>query len=206
MFTTILLTHRIVVSIFLLHYIVKFGLLAADRDENLASYTKITRVPEMIISLLFLLTGGYMLFKVSDFGMIMIFKLVCVFASIPLAVIGFKKKNKMLALLAVILILLAYGFAEMNKKSKTGGKVDTSAVGAEPVAVGKAVYLHSCVSCHGADGKLGLAGAKDLSVTQLSQADEKQIIKGGKNAMPGYNDLTDEQVDGVVQYIATLKQ
>ena len=139
------------------------------------------------------------------FGSLIIIKLICVFTSIPLAVIGFKKGNKMLAFTAVVLIVLAYGLAEMNKKAKTGPKVDTSSI-TDPIAAGKLIYTNTCVNCHGSDGKLGGSGSKDLSATQLSVEEQKALIRNGKNAMPGYKDLSDEQVDAVVQYLATLKQ
>ncbi|MDB5284343.1 MAG: cytochrome c, mono- and diheme variant family [Bacteroidota bacterium] len=205
MYSNILITHRIVVTIFLLHYVVKFVLMAFGKKDQLISYTKITRIPEMIVSVLFLITGGWMLVNTASLGVIMIVKLVCVFAAIPLAIIGFKRNNKMLAALSVILIILAYGFAEMNKKAKAGGKVDTSTIAADPMAVGKTVYSQSCINCHGADGKLGLGGAKDLSITQLSLDEQKAVIRKGKNAMPGYKDLTDDQVNGVVEYLGTLR-
>jgi cytochrome c5 len=206
MYSAILLTHRIVVSLFLLHYLVKTVLLLLDRKEQLAKYTAATRIVEMVVSVLFLVTGGWMLVQGAMVGKFMVIKLLCVFASIPLAVVGFKRGNKALALLSILLILGAYGLAEMNKKAKTGGKIDTSSTAADPVATGKAIYTVSCVNCHGADGKLGLSGAKDLSVTQLTMDEQKAAIRNGKNAMPGYKDLTDEQLEGLVAYIGTLRK
>ncbi|HWB63460.1 MAG TPA: cytochrome c [Chitinophagales bacterium] len=207
MFSSILLTHRIIVSLFLLHYVVKLTLLLLDKKDALASYSKATRVLEMIVSLAFLLTGGWMLYAGGSFGSLMVVKLICVFASIPLAIIGFKRSNKLLASLAIILLFAAYGLAEMSKKQMAGGKVDTSAVAADPIAAGKLVFEQSnCATCHGADGKAGLNGAKDLSVTMLSMDQQKEIIKNGKNAMPGNSNLTDEQLNDLVQYIGTLRK
>ncbi|HLP52610.1 MAG TPA: c-type cytochrome [Chitinophagales bacterium] len=205
MYTGLLHSHKLFVLLFLIHYIVKLVLLLTNKNEQLAKYTKATKIPEMVLSVAFLVTGGWMLIKSGAFSTFMIIKLVCVFSSIPLAVIGFKKGNKVLAFVAVFLIIMSYGLAEMNKKAKTGPKVDTSAI-TNPIEAGKLIYTNSCVSCHGADGKLMLSGAKDLSITVLTAAEQKEMIRNGKNAMPGYKDLTDEQLDGVVQYIATLKQ
>ncbi len=204
MYTGLLHSHKLFVLLFLIHYVVKLILLLMSRHEQLAKYSKATRIPEMILSFGFLATGIGMLVNTS-FTTLLIIKLVCVFASIPLAIIGFKKGNKVLAFVAVFLIIMSYGLAEMNKKAKTGPKVDTSAI-SDPIEAGKLIYTNSCATCHGADGKLGLNGAKDLSVTQLSAEDQKTIIRNGKNAMPGYKDLTDEQLDAVVQFIGTLKQ
>lgn len=204
MYTGLLHSHKLFVTLFLLHYVIKLILLLLNRHEQLAKYAKITKVPEMILSVAFLGTGIAMLFNTS-FTTLLTIKIVCVFASIPLAIIGFKKGNKVLAFVAVFLIVMSYGLAEMNKKAKTGPKVDTSAI-SDPIEAGKLIYTNSCATCHGADGKLGLNGAKDLSVTQLTADDQKAIIHNGKNAMPGYKDLSDQQLDAVVQYVATLKQ
>jgi mono/diheme cytochrome c family protein len=51
-----------------------------------------------------------------------------------------------------------------------------------------------------------MSGSKDISMTQLSTEEQKALIRNGKNAMPGYKDLSEEQLDAVVQYIATMKQ
>jgi cytochrome c5 len=206
MYSQILLAHRIIVSLFLLHYVIKLVLLLLDKEEALTSYTKATRIAEMIISTAFLVSGGWLMLSGAVFGNFTIVKLIFVFASIPIAVIGFKRKKKLLAVLSVVLLLLAYGLAEMNKKAKAGGKIDTSAAAGNPVEIGKIVYQTSCTKCHGEDGKLAASGAKDLSVTQLTIADQKSLIKSGKNAMPAYTNLTEEQLDGVVQYITSLKK
>ncbi len=204
-FSNILLTHRIVVTLFLVHYVIKLALLLLDKKEPLVQYTKGTRVAEMIISLLFLLTGGWMLFYSGHITTLMIVKLLFVFASIPIAIIGFKKGNKALAALAVLLILGAYGLAEVNKKKMAGGKVDTTNA-TNALAAGKEVYAASCVTCHGDDGKKGLMGAKDLSQTMLGIDAQKDIIQNGKNAMPGNKNLTPDQLEAVVEYIGTLKK
>lgn len=208
MYTGLLHTHKLVVTIFLIHYVIKLLFLLTDKKELLEKYTKATKIAEMVVSVLFLLTGVGLLFSAApkDNYLFLILKLVFVFVSIPLAVVGFKKSNKGLALLSVVLILGAYGLAEMGRAKSGKVTVDTSTVGTDPLEVGKKVYTDACVSCHGADGKLGMSGAKDLSATVLSADEQKAIILNGKNAMPAYKNLTEEQVNGVIQYIATFKQ
>jgi mono/diheme cytochrome c family protein len=205
MYTGLLHAHTTFVLLFLLHYVLKLVLLLTNRKEQLERYSKSMRIPEMVLSVGFLVTGIWMLVSTSAFTNLLIIKLICVFASIPLAVIGFKKKNKVLASVAVLLIVAAYGLAEMNKKAKTGPKVDTSSI-KDPIEAGKLIYSNTCINCHGADGKLGGSGSKDLSQVTISVDEQKAIIRNGKNAMPGYRDLSDEQIDAVVQYIGTLKQ
>lgn len=207
MYTGLLHSHKLFVLLFVLHYVFKLIVLLLDKKDILAKYTKVTRIPEMVISVGFLVTGGWMLIKGAIFSNFIIIKLICVFASIPLAVIGFKKGNKVLAFIAVFLIIMSYGLAEMNKKAKTGAKIDTTTI-ADPIAAGKMIYVNKCAQCHGEIGNGGVSGAKDLSLTQLTDDEKKLLIRNGKNAMPGFKEdvLTDADVDAVVQYVNTLKQ
>ena len=206
MYTGLLHSHKLFVLLFLLHYIFKFVLLFTDRKDALERYSKTMRIPEILLSVGFLITGVWMMLTGTAFTNLIVIKLIFVFSSIPLAVIGFKRGNKVIAFVAVTLIFLSYGLAEMNKKTKTGSSIDTSSI-SDPVAVGKLIYSNSCVSCHGEIGNGGISGAKDLSLTTLTTEEQKAVILHGKNAMPKYkNILSEEQVGAVVQYIATLKQ
>ena len=205
----IVLVHRIVVSLFLLHYVWKGFLLISDKKDTLAGYTAKTKIAEMILSVLFLGTGIYLAAKSPALSSLMIVKIALVFASIPLAIIGFKRGNKLLAIVAILFLVAAYGLAEMNKKQYAKmdkAPVNTSTVASDPLAVGKTVYSAKCVACHGENGDAGLAGAKNLKVTQLTEDQQKDIIKHGKGGMSAFSDLTDDQLNGLVAYIKTLKQ
>lgn len=206
MYTGLLHSHRLIVILFLVHYIIKLVLLLLNRQDSLSKYSQKMRVPEIILSVGFLLTGGMMLLKGAAFTHLIIIKLVCVFASIPLAVIGFKKGNKVLAFLAVFLIIMSYGLAEMNKKAKTGKKIDTSSI-TDPVEAGKLIYNNKCAQCHGTGGSDGKSGAKDLTLTTLTEQEQKTIIRNGKNAMPGYKEdvLSEQDIDAVIQFLKTIK-
>jgi mono/diheme cytochrome c family protein len=187
--------------------VVKLLLLQLGKTEQLAKYTKATKVAEMIISFGFLATGVGMMMKGALFGSLVVIKLICVFAAIPLAVIGFKKSNKVLATLSIVLIIAAYGLAEMNRGKKTGSRIDTSKA-TSSLEAGKMVYENSCISCHGSDGKTGNSGAKELGASQLTAEQQKSLIRNGKNAMPAYTEdkLSAKDLDAVVEYIATFKQ
>src|ERR1700739_3126655 len=108
-------THFVVVTIFFLIYLIKTILLLANKKENLQSFTKKIKVIEMIVSVLFLGTGFYLMTQIPEIKISLIIKISMVFMSIPLAVIGFKKGNKGLAVLSFLLILGAFGIAEMSK-------------------------------------------------------------------------------------------
>ncbi|MDF2437436.1 MAG: cytochrome c, mono- and diheme variant family [Bacteroidota bacterium] len=207
MYKGIYYTHLISVNIFLLIYIVKTVMLLANKEESLVRFTKGIKVPEMIVSTLFLITGIYMLIQAPDVTVLQIIKIILVFASIPVAVVGFKKRKKVLAVLSVLMIIAAYGLAEVNKKHRLSKPVTEENVPASTAVNGHDIFMANCTSCHGVDGKAGLSGAKDLSVSTLDQNTQEEIIRNGKAPMPGYSGiLTEEQIKAVAEYSATLRK
>ncbi|MBK8555751.1 MAG: c-type cytochrome [Lewinellaceae bacterium] len=54
---------------------------------------------------------------------------------------------------------------------------------------GSYIYRQNCVVCHGADGKLGLSGAKDLSQSKLTLDDRVLQITNGKNMMTPFKGI-----------------
>src|SRR5688572_27832370 len=100
MFETIKLIHIISVILFLLLYFVKTILLISNKNDALTKLSKTLKVPEMIISFAFLGTGIYMLTQVGEIIPLLIAKIAVVFLSIPIAVIGFRKRNKILGALS----------------------------------------------------------------------------------------------------------
>ena len=209
-YTKIVLIHWILVSLFLLHYVVKGYFLIGDKKETLAGYVAKTKIAEMVLSALFLASGIYLAVVGPALSVLQWIKIAMVFASIPLAIVGFKKGNKMLAILSIVLLLLAYGLAEMNKAKVNKAKkaaIDTSEVASDPIAVGKEIYVAKCTSCHGEGGDAMIAGAKNLKTTLLTDEQQKDVIKNGKpgTGMAAFSALTPNQLDGLVAYIKTLK-
>lgn len=196
-------THILSVILFLAIYLIKTVLLLMNKNEALAKFTKGVKVPEMIISTLFLATGVYMMTQLPEIKSLLIIKIVAVVVSIPLAIIGFKKQNKALAVVSLLLIITAYGLAEMSKKQKSKSMDAIS----ESTSNGQEIYNASCTTCHGADGKLNLMGAKDLSVSTMDLNARIEIVKNGKNAMTPFGTmLTEEQIKAVAEYTETLKK
>ncbi|MEZ4776997.1 MAG: SirB2 family protein [Bacteroidia bacterium] len=213
MYTGLLHTHRLVVILFLIIYLIKIVLLLLNKKESLDSFTKKFRIPEMIVSGLFLLTGIGLLVKTAAISPMLIGKIVLVLAAIPLAVVGFRKQNKLLATLSVVLLIAVYGLAEMDK---TGVSVqplateiitDPSATGYDAIAHGKALFERNCIVCHGAAGNMQGSGAKDLTISELDATAMKTLVLKGKNAMPAYEKFySAPEIDAVVQYVRTLKK
>ncbi|MBP9070268.1 MAG: cytochrome c, partial [Bacteroidia bacterium] len=175
-------------------------LLLSNRTDLLQKFSKMFKIPEMIISTLFLITGIYLATQLpfgSKYDYLFWIKLVMVFASIPIAIIGFKKSNKILAALSLLLITGSYGLAEVYGKKKAIIAVDANAAIAND---GIALYEANCKLCHGADGKLAMAGAKDLSATTMDVAAIKEIILKGKSTMPPAP-VNDEQAQMIADYV-----
>lgn len=200
MYKGFLHTHYLVVTIFLLIYVVKTILLLSNKNDLLAVFTKKVRVFEMIISSLFLITGIYLTTQLpfgGKYDNLFFIKVAMVFISIPLAVVGFKRSNKILAALSLLLLTGSFGIAEAYSKRKAIPKEGVTAVNEHD---GKALYENYCMACHGSDGKLGMSGAKDMSATTMDLAAIKDVILHGKGAMPAAQ-LSEEQANAVAQYV-----
>lgn len=200
MFETIKLIHKIVVILFLLIYFIKTILLISNKEDALTKLTKILKVPEMIVSFLFLATGIYLITQLPEIKPLLIIKVGLVFLSIPIAIIGFKKRNKVLGALSLLMITASYGLAEIAAKNKA--KISTEAVAADGTINAQVLYTDNCALCHGADGKLGMAGAADLSKTQADKNTIQQTIINGKGLMKSVP-LTPEQATAVAEFVET---
>ncbi|PIY09031.1 MAG: hypothetical protein COZ18_09240 [Flexibacter sp. CG_4_10_14_3_um_filter_32_15] len=209
-YTGMLHTHKLVVLLFLIVYVIKLALLLFSEEKlDKMRASKPARIFEVVLSVLFLVTGIVMWTSLAEpFKMLFLIKIVAVFASIPLAVIGFKKKNKVLAILSVVLLFAAYGLAEVKKKqSLKPQNQDMVYNEAETSVYGKQLYTQYCENCHGADGAAGLSGAKNLQISTLSDEEAKRRIKKGKgNMLPYEKVLNDKQIDAVLTHIKSLRK
>ena len=94
------------------------------------------------------------------------------------------------------LLLIALIFACSGKESAKG----TSAVD------GQAIYKKYCTLCHGVDGKLGLNGSKDITISKLTEPERVVQITKGKNTMTPFEGiLSPEEIKAVAAYTMTLK-
>ena len=200
MYKGFLHTHYLVVTLFLFLYVIKTVLLLSNKNDVLASFTRKTRVFEMIISALFLITGIYLATQLpfgGKYDYLFYIKIVMVVLSIPLAVIGFKRSNKILAALSLLLITGSFGIAEVYSKRKAVPKDS-----AQPIASndGKALYTNNCALCHGDNGKLGISGAKDISTSSMDVTAMTDLILKGKGAMPPAR-VNQEEATAIADYV-----
>lgn len=195
----------IAVIVFLVIYLVKTPLLLMNKIEALDKVRKVTKVPEMIVSFLFLATGVWMMVQLPVINTLLIIKIAVVLASIPIAIIGFKKKNKAMALIALLMVIGAYGLGEVSKKKRVQGTDVVVEGNDDTEGLGKSVYDAKCANCHGPQGNAGIGGAKDLSATTLDKDGIMAIVKNGKGMMPP-TDLPQDQLEAVSEYVRSLKK
>lgn len=209
MSSTLLTTiHITVVQIFVLLYLIKIVLLFANKDA-LVKFTRVTRLLEIVVSTLFLVTGVWLVAILGAIKMLQIVKLVLVFASIPVAVVGFKKMNKALALFSFLLIIAAYGLAEMSKKKPfIANKVIVEGNADEAAKLGVKTYIGNCAMCHGQDGKKKYRDAIDLSLSAASNERIDSLIRNGsKGKMPAFGStLNEEEIKAASEYVFSLRQ
>lgn len=195
--------HVTIVILFLLFLGYKAVLLLTNNVEKLIAFRNKTKVLDMMLGALIILTGSYLMFIQPVIESWLYVKFALVIAAIPLAIVGFKKSNKALVSVSLLAFILVYGLAEM-KGFGPKKKVET-AEGTEAVVQGKAIYAQECVKCHGDNGKLGVMNAADLSATKLTTDEISQVIKNGKGVMPGFTQYSDAEVKAISEYVLTLK-
>lgn len=214
LFTALYHTHKISVTLFVAIYVIKTFLLLVGSKGGLQKFSKFIKVPEMIISLLFLLTGGIMVMSVANFGFLFVLKLIFVLSAIPVAIIAFKKEKKLMAFISLLLLLGAYGLAEVHKIQfskhyhdfKEEVITNPDASNYDLSLHGKALYNAQCAVCHGEDGTAGLSGAKNLQKSQMNNEQILDIINKGKNTMPKMEGKYNEQeLKALVQYVKELR-
>jgi cytochrome c5 len=211
MYTAFLHTHKLVVLLFLFIYLVKtVFLLIPGKEDILDRISKAVKIPEMIIALLMLISGLYLLLNTGNITTLLVIKITMVFLSIPIAVIGFRKRIKPVAALSFLLLLGSYGLAEVHKKRL--GIIEREVVMTEglaltPLEQASRIYMQNCAACHGADGALGLSGATNLQTSVITRDEAIQIITGGKGSMPKYgNQLSPAEVEALVEFTTTLRK
>jgi cytochrome c6 len=97
----------------------------------------------------------------------------------------------------------ACGSVEEDAGRNAASKKGDSAL----VPDGMAIFRQKCVTCHGADGKLGLNGAKDLSQSIVPLEERINIITHGKNLMTPFGTLlSPEEIKAVAEYTLSLKK
>jgi mono/diheme cytochrome c family protein len=104
-----------------------------------------------------------------------------------------------LGIISIIFLLSSFLFVGC------GGQENSKEKRTEPD--GERIYRDRCASCHGANGKKGVSGAKDLTRSKLSMKERIEIIKNGKGAMiPFEGTLNEQEIRAVAEYLEHFKE
>jgi uncharacterized membrane protein SirB2 len=206
MYTGLKHLHLLMVILFVLSLVIKTILLFINKDKFVA-YKQKTKIPEMITTIVFLITGIIMfVLKDAKFSSFLWIKLSLILAAIPLAIVGFKKQNKILALIGTLLFVGIYGLAEMAKKRPyTDNNVDLSKISEGSIQHGEQLYSKNCKICHGAEGDMGLGGASNLKNSTLTDTEIVNVISNGRGNMAAYKQLNDQELEALKNYLITLR-
>lgn len=207
--------HTTVIFIFVLLFAFKVALLLLEKKE-LLSKIRDKKFIDIVLGVLILATGGY-LFAIKEPKETWLYvKLVVIIVLIPLGIISMKKENKALAIVTLLGFIYFIGVSYKESLTLVPKPIDVKEnVDAESQVQnaeqsleekGKAVFETACIACHGTDGKLKLAGAKDLTLSTLNIDERIKLIKNGKGLMQSFEGrLTEEQIKAVATYTTTLK-
>lgn len=205
-YTGIQHTHLLLVMLFLISIIVKTVLLFVDHDK-FDAYRAKTKIPEMVVTILFLITGVIMIVaKEANFHFFLWVKIGVILAAIPVSIVAFKKKKKYLALIGAFLFVMVYGLAEMAGGKANANKVEIAEESAGSVQHGEKLYMENCVSCHGDDGAKQLGGASNLMSSTIDTVEVKSVIMNGRGSMAAYKEsLNEQEIEALKTYVLTLR-
>lgn len=117
-------------------------------------------------------------------------------------------KNKNMRQIVVLLVLLGAFVIACNTSTPSNPQTATKE-GADSQTSGPSgalVYRERCVTCHGANGRMGNNGAKMLPESPLNVAQRIEVVTYGRNIMPAFEEmLTQEEIEAVVQFTMKLK-
>jgi len=203
----VLKIHIVSVTVFLVFYLLKTFFLLTRKSSALEKFSKNTKVAEMIFSVLFLVTGVWLFLIIGGIKTLQIVKLALIFMAVPLAIFGFKRKNKIFALLSFVMLISSYGLAEASRSKPFRIKHPPESLTGNYNEAGKFIFENNCAQCHGTDGKKMYRDAADLSLSVKSEILTEGIIRTGSNKkMPSYGTLLSEQeIYSVTQFIMTLR-
>jgi mono/diheme cytochrome c family protein len=103
------------------------------------------------------------------------------------------------------LVLTAFSIGLIASIVSACGNTSSHTQGSAPVQDIKRLFGVKCGICHGTDGKMQYAGAKDITVTQLTKDQIFHQIKFGKGTMPPQKDVLDDaEIMALTEYTMTL--
>ena len=118
------------------------------------------------------------------------------------------QKPKLITILLVVIPFYIIGIASTKNLSFKSWKKNMAAEiniveqnNEQDSELGRKIYIRACQQCHGASGDKGLYLATNLNERKYTNVD---MIKNGALFMPGYDFLTEVQINAVSEYAESL--
>jgi len=118
--------------------------------------------------------------------------------------------SRLVAALLIVLLLEACGNTPLQK-TKTNAETTGNQLNASVVENGKQLFLqYRCVQCHGEDGMSGMIDLSNVAA-KYSEDQVKTWIANPRamnpaTGMPAFNMLNDEQLNGLAQFVRSIKK
>jgi len=211
---------KLIVPLFLLLFTARVVLLVVNQHNLLATLNGKVKWVRIGLETLMLLTGLYLIVSAPEgLATYNVLKYIVLLAGIVVGVIAFKKKNKVLAVFALALMLYIYPLSltrspllQSEPKRVQAAITQLGSAGVTPELRGQVIYEQACNRCHGPAGNSQWMKSKNLTTSMLVEQDVAKIIKLGSagvgresKLMPAYEYLTDDQIADLVAYINRLK-
>jgi mono/diheme cytochrome c family protein len=112
---------------------------------------------------------------------------------------GYCQRLVLISLISVVFSVFSCESGGSKLPEKSGEPIT------DPVLVQR-LYVGKCGICHGEDGSMQNAGAKDLTTSVLSREDVMNRILYGYGTMPPQKDiLSKEQIEALTDYAIGLR-
>jgi len=100
--------------------------------------------------------------------------------------------------------VISYNIPALMRLLKPGEVVPSGRMAGAAPGPGIAVYQRTCLACHGPNRE-GVAGQPPLIgiFNRLSVANVRMVIQVGAGQMPGFDQLTADEVDALIAYLRT---
>jgi len=211
-------THITVVTVFLCFFFLKTILLAMCKTTWLRKIRDKTKVVDVLLGLLIVVTGGYLAWVKGTVANYLLIKLILVLVTIPLGIMAMRKENKALAIVTLCIFIYIYGLAETKSLKFSNDRIvlpsDAPVAGdilesnvAKQLLYGKTLYQTLCVECHGEDGNKGLYKAPNPFISEYTYEEKEAIILHGKGLMKGYSKaLAEADVVALLTYLSNKQE
>lgn len=216
--------HVTAVTLSLIFLVYQTILLIFNKHNLLNKVRSKTKLLEIILGFLILISGIFLFVLVGHLQTYLIAKLMLVLIAISMSIFGLKKENKILATLSVLLFLYIYAISATKSISFNRERIDfddfdfyskgseqadeiLNATQSASLQQGKVIYKVLCAECHGEDGEKEIDNAANLVRSELSMDEQISIIKFGKGTMKGYDaELSEQEIELVAAYTETLQE